>query len=491
VNEAVRQEHQNQTTGALVAPTASGSPSFFEEAFHAPPLDGRNGYASLEPAIDPGLSSELWLDSIISDPSDEFFSQAQADEPVRLDFPAQALVASESAVDYRHCQTNSTPDGGRYYETTRFGELGQDVTANARSRTLADVGNPAIIQSNLLHSLQGAGHLDVPELFTQGCEATSFSTNALGALPQADVASFPSALQPDHIPQLVYSCVTCGHTCSGPQHEAPSVYPDGDFAHRDLTGADHSDYAASQNFDGGTHHKDPVAFQNSVLTPPVFCQQYGNDSQMSYGTPQSASDPYFNYRQVTPRPVKRRILIANTYSSQLRLSYTSASANHLTPTDSIAYSHDGSFEGFPPPARPVLSRKRSSDISFTQQSTQLSYGSNEIDLSSPLATTPLQANPTKRRCPSAISRPEAFSTRVLQDLAGLAGAGLVSPTTNAAGVSRQSSSASSARPFGCEEPGCSKRFMTQANLRYVFRESESRASGLLNYALDITRAHMI
>jgi hypothetical protein len=461
VNEAVRQEHQNQTTEALVAPTASGSLSYFEEAFLDPPLDGRDGYTSLEPIV-PRLSSGLCLDSIFSDPQDEVFTQAQADESVRLNVPAQALVASD-----RHFQTNSTPDGGRHHETTTFGVLGQDVTANARSRTLADVGNPAIIQSNILHSLQGAGNLDVPEIFT----AASFSTNALGALPQADVASFPSALQPDHLPQLVYSYVTCGHTCSGPQHEAPSVYPEGEIAHRDLTGADHSNYAASQNFDEGTYHKDPVAFQDSVFTPPVFCQQYGNDSQMSYGTPQSASDPYFNHRQVTPRPVKRRIWIANTYSSQLGLSYTSAGANYLTPTGSIAYSHDGSFEGFPPPARPVLSKKRSSDISFTQQSTQLSYGSNEIDLSSPLATTPSQANPTKRRCPSATSRPEAFSTHISENLAGLAGAVLVLPTTNAAGVSRQSSSASLDRPFGCEEPGCMKRFKTQANLRYAFHES--------------------
>ena len=181
MNEAVRQEHQNQTTEALVAPTGSGSLSYFEEAFLDPPLDGRDGYTSLEP-IDPRFSSGLCLDSIFSDPQDEVFTQAQADESVCLNVPAQALVASD-----RHFQTNSTPDGGRHHETTTFGVLGQDVTANARSRTLADVGNPAIIQSNLLHSLQGAGHLDVPEIFT----ATSFSTNALGALPQADVASFP------------------------------------------------------------------------------------------------------------------------------------------------------------------------------------------------------------------------------------------------------------------------------------------------------------
>jgi hypothetical protein len=38
------------------------------------------------------------------------------------------------------------------------------------------------------------------------------------------------------------------------------------------------------------------------------------------------------------------------------------------------------------------------------------------------------------------------------------------------------SGAAAARPFGCEEPGCTKRFKTQANLRYVFRKSEPSAS---------------
>jgi hypothetical protein len=202
-----------------------------------------------------------------------------------------------------------------------------------------------------------------------------------------------------------------------------------------------------------------------VLTPPVFCQQHGNDSRMFYGTPQPASAPYFNQRQVTPRPVKRRIWIANACYSQLGLSYTSAGANHLTPTDSIAYSHDGSFEGIPPPTRPVLSKKRSSDISFTQHSTQLSYGSNEIDLSSPLATTLSQANSTKRRCPSATSRSEAVNTRVSENLGGLAEAQVITPTTYATGLSRQPSGVSSPRAFGCEESGCSKRFNTQAGLR--------------------------
>lgn len=37
-------------------------------------------------------------------------------------------------------------------------------------------------------------------------------------------------------------------------------------------------------------------------------------------------------------------------------------------------------------------------------------------------------------------------------------------------------SAASARTFGCQEPGCPKRFKTQANLMYVFRKSEPSAS---------------
>jgi hypothetical protein len=120
--------------------------------------------------------------------------------------------------------------------------------------------------------------------------------------------------------------------------------------------------------------------------------------------------------------------------------------------------------------------KRSSDFSSTQQSMQWSYGGNEIGLSSPLATTPSQANPTKRRCPSATSRSEAVNTRVLGNPFGFSEAGAISSATNAVGVSRQTSSASSDRPFGCEEPGCPKRFKTQANLRYVFRKSEPSAS---------------
>jgi hypothetical protein len=126
----------------------------------------------------------------------------------------------------------------------------------------------------------------------------------------------------------------------------------------------------------------------------------------------------------------------------------------------------------------VFSTKRSSDMSFpfTQQSAPWSLGSNEFDAGSPLATTPSQANPTKRRCPSATSRSEAANTRVLGNPLGFAEAGAISPATNAVGVSRQTSSASSDRPFGCEEPGCPKRFKTQANLRYVFRKSEPSAS---------------
>jgi hypothetical protein len=131
--------------------------------------------------------------------------------------------------------------------------------------------------------------------------------------------------------------------------------------------------------------------------------------------------------------------------------------------------------------------KRSSDFSSAQQSMQWSYGSNEIDLSSPLATTPSQANPTKKRCPSATLRSEAANTRFSEDLVGFAGAELVSPTTRNAGVSRQSSSAAPDHPLACEVPSCTKVFKTPANLRYVPRESEPSASGLLNNALDITQ----
>jgi hypothetical protein len=58
-----------------------------------------------------------------------------------------------------------------------------------------------------------------------------------------------------------------------------------------------------------------------------------------------------------------------------------------------------------------------------------------------------------------------LNTRILDNLVGFAGAGVVSPTTNAAGVSKQSSSAVSARPFLCDQPGCLKTFKDRAGLR--------------------------
>jgi hypothetical protein len=41
------------------------------------------------------------------------------------------------------------------------------------------------------------------------------------------------------------------------------------------------------------------------------------------------------------------------------------------------------------------------------------------------------------------------------------------------------SGAAAARPFGCEEPGCTKRFENRAYLRYVLSKSEPSASGIL------------
>jgi uncharacterized Zn-finger protein len=132
--------------------------------------------------------------------------------------------------------------------------------------------------------------------------------------------------------------------------------------------------------------------------------------------------------------------------------------------------------------------KRSSDMSSTQQSAQLSYGSYEVDLSSSLATTLSQAGSVKRPRLSGTSRPEADNGRALDDPATLTRAEVVSPTTTrSTKASRQSSDSASARRFLCEWLGCLERFMNQPDLRYVFPESTETSECLLTMAC---RHHM-
>ena len=457
LEEVARQACQGQRAST---PNASIAPEPYNPILGRPPTLSSDTRVedTIHFVIDPLLSVGLVPDSFTNYPQTEYHSQAELDESVHKSFETHAPDASEGAVHHRHLGAHSTSDAGLGHAATMLMSSGQQVSTTTDSWIPADIVGPAIVQPHLFHQHQRVVQSDVHQFYHEAADwHNQPQVFATPARPLLQRSTLPPAFV--HDPR--------GRFRSHSEHGHPSANFEEYGTRDDSAGAGQGNYATNQHLGAQGYDKNVMTLQVPFATPSPHYRQHQTGSRASYETPQSTPDHDFGYRQVAARLVHRRTWIANTCSSQPVFGHTSAGAYQATPTDSITHSHNGGSERNSPLVRPGLGMKRSSDTSFpfTQQSTQLSYGSNEIDLGSTLATTPSPANPTKKRCSSATSRSEAVDPPVLENLVGLAAAGLVSPTTNATGFSRPPSSAASTHPFACGMPLCTKTFKTQTNLR--------------------------
>lgn len=158
------------------------------------PLNIGDGHSSVDHLIDPLLTDDPHFGSSTNYHRDEAVAKTSVEDPIHPCNVAWIPGVPEHAARSHPVGTNSTLDGGPE-EMTTLALSRQQALRNIGLGGPAYAGNSGVFRPELRRSVHQVGHLNAPETFTQGRNATSPHTNALHTSTQLVSTPGQPALQ--------------------------------------------------------------------------------------------------------------------------------------------------------------------------------------------------------------------------------------------------------------------------------------------------------